>query len=63
MADKIDLGPEPWVAVPRLVIERAFTKARILYLGIAAAQGTDPGPDDECWAEFERLNEFLEQRP
>ncbi len=47
------------VTVPRDVLIKALTKARILYIGVAAAQGTDPGPDDECWAEFEALAGYV----
>jgi hypothetical protein len=47
------------VTVPREVLIRALTKARILYMGIAAQNGHDAGPDDECWAEFERFAEYV----
>lgn len=47
------------VNVPRYVLIRALTKARILYIAVAAKCGHDPGPDDECWAEFERLAEYV----
>lgn len=47
------------VMVPREVLVRALTKARILYIGSCAKNGHDPGPDDECWAEFERLAEYV----
>jgi len=47
------------VSVPREVLIRALAKARLLYVGVAVEQGSDPGPDDECWAEFERLAEYV----
>lgn len=47
------------VTVPRKVLIRALTKARVLYMGVAARDGHDAGPDDECWAEFERLAEYV----
>ena len=47
------------VSVPRDVLIRALTKARTLYVGIAEENGQDAGPDDECWAEFEALAEYV----
>lgn len=47
------------VSVPRDVLIRALTKARLLYIATAAEAGHDPGPEDECWAEFERLAEYV----
>jgi hypothetical protein len=38
---------------------RALTKARILYIAAAEEDGHDPGPDDECWAEFEALADYV----
>ena len=47
------------VRVPRAVLIKALTKARLLYIGTAAVYGHDPGPDDECWAEFEALADYV----
>jgi len=46
------------VSVPRDVLVRALMKARTEYVNVAESQGTDPGPEDECWVEFERLAEY-----
>jgi len=48
------------VMVPREVLIRALAKARIEYTRVAAQQGIDPGALDECWAEFERLAEYID---
>ena len=47
------------VVIPRDVVVRALTKARFLYIAVAAENGEDAGPEDECWAEFERLAEYV----
>jgi hypothetical protein len=47
------------VTIPRDVLIRALTKARILYIGVAHQQGQLAGPDDECWAEFEALASYV----
>jgi hypothetical protein len=47
------------VTIPRHVLIRALTKARLLYIAIAAENGQDPGPDDECWAEFEAVASYV----
>lgn len=46
------------VWVPRDVLESALRKARTEYVNVAQREGSDPGPSDECWAEFERLAEY-----
>jgi hypothetical protein len=46
------------VTIPVYVVQRALAKARAEYVRVAEAQGTDPGPADECWREFETLAEF-----
>lgn len=50
-----------YVKVPRRVLKRALRKARIEYVRVAGAQGSDPGPDDECWAEFEDLAQYADE--
>lgn len=50
------------VTIPREVLERALTKARMLYIAIAAEDGEDAGPEDECWAEFEALQDYLDKK-
>jgi hypothetical protein len=50
-----------YVSIPRSVVERALWKARIEYVNVANAQGSDPGPPSECWAEFERLADALNE--
>jgi hypothetical protein len=50
------------VPIPLSVLRRALLKARIEYVHVAERDGFDPGPDDECWAEFERLAEYAEAR-
>lgn len=60
--DRIDFGSDPWVAVPRSVLIRALQKARSEYIRVAEAQGSDPGPADECWAEFEWLADYLSRQ-
>ena len=47
------------VSVPREVVLRALHKARIEYVRGAEQDGQDPGPDDECWAEFEALASYV----
>ena len=47
--------PGELVTVDPAVIRRALYKARREYVRVADAHGHDPGPDWECWAEFERL--------
>lgn len=47
------------VTIPREVLIRALTKARLLYIALAEENGHDPGPDDECWVEFEALAEYV----
>lgn len=47
----------------RETIERALTKARTEYVRAAEAQGDDPGPTTESWAEFEALAEALQEAP
>jgi hypothetical protein len=47
------------VTIPRDVLIRALTKARILYIAVANQNGHDAGPDDECWAEFEALASYV----
>ena len=49
------MTPRKTVRVPRDVLNKAITRARLLYIGTAVADHRDPGPDDECWAEFEAL--------
>ncbi len=49
------------VSVPEDVLIRALAKARLLYEEATSAAGQDPGPEDECWAEFENLAEFLDR--
>jgi hypothetical protein len=46
---------EETVAVGKATLLRALVKARRLYIASCASNGHDPGPDHECWAEFERL--------
>ena len=46
-----------YIIVPRQVVIEALGKARRLYIEAAPA---DAGPADECWAEFERLAEYVE---
>jgi hypothetical protein len=48
------------VVVPRAVLNRALRKARVEYVRVNEAQGSDPGPERECWAEFERLADYVE---
>jgi hypothetical protein len=49
----------PFDRVPRDVLVRALRKARLLYVDMSTAQGHDPGPAYECWAEFEALAEYV----
>lgn len=44
------------VQVSRQALLAAIRKARALYI---EAFGSEPVPDGECWAEFERLAEYL----
>lgn len=46
------------VPVPADVINRAVRKARREYVRVAEEAGHDPGPADECWAEFEALAHY-----
>lgn len=50
----------PLAGVPRDLLRRALVKARLLYVEAARAAGQDPGRDDECWAEFEALADYIE---
>lgn len=50
-----------YVLIPRDVVVRALRKARSEYVRVAEEQGTDPGPEDECWVEFEYLAEVMRQ--
>ena len=43
------------VTVSMDALMRAVFKARRLCVWVAEQQGSDPGPPDERWAEFERL--------
>jgi hypothetical protein len=59
--DHADWQSQGWdVAVPAHVIWAALAKARQLYLAVAAQQGSDPGPETECWSEFETLREYAQ---
>ena len=48
------------VVVPRSILTRALAKARSVYVAACLAERQDPGDDDECWAEFESLAEYVE---
>lgn len=48
------------VAIPRELVERAVTKARLLYIEACERDGDDIGHDTECWAEFEDLQDYLD---
>lgn len=48
------------VTVPLSVLRRALFKARREYVRACKEDGVDPGPDDQCWAEFERLAEYVD---
>jgi hypothetical protein len=52
--DETDMVP-----IPRWVVLWALHKARILYVKSAEADGQNPGPEDECWHEFEVLAEYV----
>ncbi|MCZ7526560.1 MAG: hypothetical protein M5U14_09395 [Acidimicrobiia bacterium] len=38
----------------------ALTKARAEYVRVAERYQRDPGPEHECWAEFEALADWLD---
>jgi hypothetical protein len=46
--------------VPRYVLLLALHKARIEYARACERDGQKPGREDECWAEFEHLAEYVE---
>jgi hypothetical protein len=55
-------GDGDLVSVPSDVLKTALRKARREYVRVAEEQGTDPGPEDECWAEFEALADYGDRR-
>ena len=39
-----------------------MTRIRAIeYVRVAEADGRDPGPPDECWAEFEALDDAVDE--
>lgn len=42
-------------------VDRALAKARREYVRVAERNGQDPGPEGECWAEFEALAHVARQ--
>lgn len=53
------MDPNDMVSIPREAVLRALRKARIEYVRGSEQDGQDPGPEDECWAEFEALAEYV----
>ena len=58
--DIIKMDETDTVAIPRYVVLWALHKARSEYVRSCKQDGQNPGPKDECWAEFEHLAEYVE---
>jgi hypothetical protein len=49
------------VLIPRDALLTALRKALSEYVRACEGDGQDPGPKDECWAEFEALAWYVER--
>jgi hypothetical protein len=54
----VPMDESDMVSIPRYVVLMALHKARVEYVRGCERDGQNPGPEDECWAEFERLAEY-----
>jgi hypothetical protein len=61
LADEPAEGRRLLHLVDEEVVRRALRKARAEYVRSCRAAGQDPGPPDECWAEFEALADALDR--